>query len=325
MVGWAAPSVAQGETGEVAIDLPSQAERTGTEVDPQGLYQIPAQRFVVRDVSQRVLDGARQTTAWAIPFGDGVGVYPLFQTLAAQIEDQGFTPLLRCGAQECGGFDFRRSLELLPPPVMFLDLAEFYVLTATRPSEDAEEGVMLVVSRTASHVTCQITRVTGRSSVLPSVAEPTVPATRVEVAGPDHSDPSPVIAASDPAPSQESSSFAEQLKILGTAVLEDVSFPPGSSQLDDMPNSLNVLAAFLAANPDRRATIVGHSDSSGSAVANLALSKKRAATVRRLLIEQLGVPADRVSADGVGHLAPRDTNATQEGMARNRRVEVVVN
>lgn len=107
-------------------------------------------------------------------------------------------------------------------------------------------------------------------------------------------------------------------------MLEDVVFPSGSSELTTAPASLAALAAYLAAHPERQVVIVGHSDSSGSAAANLALSKRRAAAVRRQLIDDFAVPAAQVSSDGVGQLAPRASNASAAGRARNRRVEVVV-
>lgn len=121
-----------------------------------------------------------------------------------------------------------------------------------------------------------------------------------------------------------SASLGAQLDTAGRAVLEDVVFPSGSSELTTAPASLAALAAYLAAHPERQVVIVGHSDSSGSAAANLALSKRRAAAVRRQLIDDFAVPAAQVSSDGVGQLAPRASNASAAGRARNRRVEVVV-
>ncbi len=69
--------------------------------------------------------------------------------------------------------------------------------------------------------------------------------------------------------------------------------------------------------------IVGHSDNQGGLDANLALSKHRAEAVRDALVER-GVDAARLEAHGVAYLAPITTNATEEGRAVNRRVELVL-
>jgi outer membrane protein OmpA-like peptidoglycan-associated protein len=54
------------------------------------------------------------------------------------------------------------------------------------------------------------------------------------------------------------------------------------------------------------------------------LSERRAEAAAQVLIDRYGVDRDRVTAKGVGFLAPRATNQTEEGRQKNRRVEVVV-
>lgn len=67
--------------------------------------------------------------------------------------------------------------------------------------------------------------------------------------------------------------------------------------------------------------IIGHTDSDGSADANLELSKKRAAAVKEILVSEFGIDADRLSTDGMGATQPLGSNATAAGKAENRRVE----
>jgi OOP family OmpA-OmpF porin len=69
--------------------------------------------------------------------------------------------------------------------------------------------------------------------------------------------------------------------------------------------------------------IAGHTDSIGNDVANLALSKQRAETVRSLLIS-LGIEEQRVRAIGKGESEPKGDNGTPEGRLMNRRVEVTL-
>lgn len=84
---------------------------------------------------------------------------------------------------------------------------------------------------------------------------------------------------------------------------------------------LHTIAEVMKKNTDWALTVEGHTDNIGGNVANQDLSARRAAAVRTALI-QLGISEMRLSASGFGASAPRDTNATLAGRARNRRVEL---
>ena len=90
------------------------------------------------------------------------------------------------------------------------------------------------------------------------------------------------------------------------------------------PLVLQELADWMAANPNQNVTIAGHTDSSGQAAANMALSLARAQTLRDILVTQYQIAADRISAIGAGDTQPLVDNATAAGRAQNRRVEVAV-
>lgn len=85
------------------------------------------------------------------------------------------------------------------------------------------------------------------------------------------------------------------------------------------------LADALRRNPQWQVTISGHTDAAGSAEANMDLSRRRSDAVRGALVRAFGVNAGQLSTRGYGATAPRDTNDTPEGRARNRRVELVRN
>jgi outer membrane protein OmpA-like peptidoglycan-associated protein len=87
--------------------------------------------------------------------------------------------------------------------------------------------------------------------------------------------------------------------------------------------SLSKFSGVVASYPELRFNVEGHTDSTGSAATNQELSLKRAMTVRDYLISQ-GVPASKIDVAGLGPTAPIGDNATTDGRARNRRVEIVV-
>jgi outer membrane protein OmpA-like peptidoglycan-associated protein len=91
--------------------------------------------------------------------------------------------------------------------------------------------------------------------------------------------------------------------------------------------AMRQLAAFAEAlkGPDATAaqiTIAGHTDTTGDAAYNMALSFNRAAAVRAILVERFGVPGERLSAVGRGESQPLDAIHGEDG--RNRRVEFAV-
>ncbi|MDZ4348358.1 MAG: OmpA family protein [Xanthomonadaceae bacterium] len=101
-------------------------------------------------------------------------------------------------------------------------------------------------------------------------------------------------------------------------------FATGQSALrPEARDNLSRLIEFVQRRPDAQVLIEGHTDSSGSASQNQALSEKRAQTVRQALIEE-GVDPRRLTAVGMGQGQPIGDNRTAEGRARNRRVEVIV-
>ncbi len=87
--------------------------------------------------------------------------------------------------------------------------------------------------------------------------------------------------------------------------------------------TLEQIANLLNNEPDLRLFVVGHTDMTGGYEYNMDLSQRRAGAVAAALAERFGVSADRLAPAGVGPLAPVASNATEEGRAENRRVELV--
>ncbi|MEX2284592.1 MAG: OmpA family protein [Gemmatimonadota bacterium] len=88
-------------------------------------------------------------------------------------------------------------------------------------------------------------------------------------------------------------------------------------------DNLSSLAASLNKYPKTEALIVGHTDSDGADAYNQGLSDRRAAAARAYLVSQ-GIAGSRIRTAGRGEMEPIDSNATVDGRAQNRRVEVAI-
>jgi outer membrane protein OmpA-like peptidoglycan-associated protein len=106
--------------------------------------------------------------------------------------------------------------------------------------------------------------------------------------------------------------------------LGDVLFETGQTELlESARSSLVEVVDLLQSEPDKLIRIEGHTDSVGSAQANLELSEMRADAVRLALID-LGVASERITSIGLGEDFPIASNESEEGRSRNRRVDVIL-
>ncbi|HUS23464.1 MAG TPA: OmpA family protein [Candidatus Binatia bacterium] len=106
-----------------------------------------------------------------------------------------------------------------------------------------------------------------------------------------------------------------------TVVLTNVHFRFNSDELtDEAYRILNSVAATLRTRPNSRLLVAGHADEIGSAKYNMALSQRRADSVREF-IGYLGIDGDRLVTKAFGESQPVASNRTDEGRALNRRVE----
>ena len=106
--------------------------------------------------------------------------------------------------------------------------------------------------------------------------------------------------------------------------LGDVSFETGQSELkDDAAQNVADVVDLLQSEPDKRIRIEGHTDSTGAANLNQALSERRAEAVETALVK-VGVDPNRIEILGLGENFPIATNETDAGRRQNRRVDVIL-
>ncbi|MEJ6405052.1 OmpA family protein [Yoonia sp. 2307UL14-13] len=289
----------------MTLNFPSNASLQREVTGDLDSYALPIGIWDKGVMPTEVVEGQMTRQAWRIG-AQSLTTLQMLRPLREQLRNDRFRVIFECQTEACGGFDFRFGTKTLPPPEMQINLGDFRFLAARRIVEGGTEYVSLFVSKTAQAGFVQVTRV-----------------------GPPEEDAAPLVTTTAPAlrggVTTDASGLVQKLEAVGHAVLDDLQFETGSSQLGEGPfASLDALADHLAATPDLTVALVGHTDASGSLDANIALSKRRAATVLERLVSEYGITRTRLAAEGMGYLAPIDSNATDEGRDANRRVEVIV-
>ena len=83
------------------------------------------------------------------------------------------------------------------------------------------------------------------------------------------------------------------------------------------------LKEIMEKHPEVKVTVTGHTDNVGKASSNMTLSINRANNIKKMLVEK-GIPANRITTVGKGQTEPAESNATPEGRAKNRRIEITI-
>jgi len=110
----------------------------------------------------------------------------------------------------------------------------------------------------------------------------------------------------------------------GHIAIYDIHF--NADKADILPESaqaLTTVAEFLKANAGKKFFVVGHAAGIGDFDSGLKLSEERAQAVIDELVAKYGVAGNQLEAHGVGALCPVASNKTEQGAAKNRRVEIV--
>jgi outer membrane protein OmpA-like peptidoglycan-associated protein len=109
----------------------------------------------------------------------------------------------------------------------------------------------------------------------------------------------------------------------GKIITYAITFDIGKANIKpESMTEINRIAQLMKDNGDLQFEVQGHTDNTGTVVGNQRLSEQRAQAIVNKLVE-MGVAANRLSAKGMGQSAPLADNSTDEGRAKNRRVEFV--
>jgi outer membrane protein OmpA-like peptidoglycan-associated protein len=291
------------------LQLPSNAKLLFQEGKAADSTEIAIGPFANGDLPELEAEGEILRQAWSLQ--SNATTLQTMQPLRDQLAAQDYQTLYSCFDSECGGFDFRFELDVFPAPYMHVNLFDFRYLTVRRGTPKGQSYVEVLVSKAGGTSFIQLTQIAPQESGYLQIK--TTGTTAVAPASPrdthaNQDQPLPVA-----------------LETAGHVILADLAFETGSSTLGPGPfATLAALADFLRADPARRVALVGHTDSEGSLDGNIALSKRRAASVLERLVSAHSVPRAQLAAEGMGYLSPISSNLTPEGRDRNRRVEVIL-
>ncbi|MFY0311476.1 OmpA family protein [Leisingera sp. D0M16] len=278
------------------MTLPSGAAAVSERVTALGVYQLPVGLEASDEVPSQRFEGRISRRTWRLE-GNST-VLEILAPMREQLLAQGYEVLLDCAARDCGGFGFRFGIEVVPAPDMMVDISRYHFLSAAKNGQ----AVSILVSRAG-----------GTAYVQMITVQP--PAAQAPVVKPAAEAPAPV----------RPVELAKVLEVRGHAVLTDLVFESGSTRLrKGRYGSLKQLAGFLAANPQYRLLLVGHTDTVGSQEQNAGISERRAQSVKERLTEAYGADEARIDVAGAGFLAPIASNLLPEGREANRRVEAVL-
>lgn len=310
----------------LTLEFPGPATELAHHAEMPGSYRLPIGAFAEGTLPSRLSEGAVSQSAFQIE-APGLTTLGMMELLREEVMAAGYSILFECETVACGGFDFRYATTVLPEPDMHVDLGDFRFLAAERISGTGTDVLSLLVSRSPDMGYVQITEVgpaaqgvvtaltTGALLQPNTMAGAAAETAQSETPQPETPQSEPVLPAD----------LAARLEAGQPVALDDLVFAPGRATLEEGDYaSLTVLAAWLQAHPDLKVTLVGHTDASGGLAGNIALSRRRAESVRQWLLSHDGLAPGQIAAEGVGFLAPRDTNLTEAGRTRNRRVEVML-
>lgn len=118
--------------------------------------------------------------------------------------------------------------------------------------------------------------------------------------------------------------MADKIEAEGKVALYGIYFDTDSAAVKaDSKPTLDEIGKLMQNNADLKLLVVGHTDNQGGFDYNIDLSQRRAVSVTEALVNNYGISNDRLKPWGVGYTAPVATNSTEEGRAKNRRVELV--
>jgi outer membrane protein OmpA-like peptidoglycan-associated protein len=254
------------------------------------------------------LEGKVTGYVYALP--PGTATLEVFRNYQAALQQAGFTPLFACDDEACGDGGILAQHVYAGSHIMAnggirssqaaMYGTDIHFMSAKRTTDGRDTFVSLFVSKESA------------------------------MGGADENSVSVVLHIIEPKPMGNAMVFVDAAKMAsdiaasGHVALYGIYFDTDSAVVKpDSDRALKEIATLLTRQKELKVYIVGHTDNQGGYDHNMTLSARRARAVVDALATRYGVAASRMQPAGAGFLAPVASNATDEGRAKNRRVELV--
>lgn len=266
------------------------SEMTSFKDDAFGEYEVATGPGKARKLTRsEAVEGRKYSISYELKGEHSIA--EVFRNYELRLQDRGFDTLYKCEAKECGRTDFRYSLETIPSPHMQIDGFKYRYIAARKLVDGIEITATILVSMNNNIVFTQVIVVEAGA-----LENKIIDATQMQI------------------------SIGET----GRIALYGIFFDFDKATLKpESKDTLDEIAKLLLGTPELRVFVVGHTDNQGSLEYNTVLSKNRANSVVKQLTSVYGVAKNRIVAAGVGFLSPLASNNSEEGRAKNRRVELV--
>jgi OmpA-OmpF porin, OOP family len=289
------PAIAQ--RGDVAgsKDFPGIGRFRGSVISGYQVKDFDAARLQAapfkdgKPAAARRLEG--RVTRIAYRTGAGPTILEVARNFETQLAKGGFETLVACDTDACGGIPFTEAIDVLPIPQMWVDGFDYRYYAGRKAEGGRETYASVLVSKNNDQIYAQLTV--------------------VQIAGLENK-------------MVDAAAMAKGLGENGHIALYGIYFDTDKAVIKpESRPTLDEIAKLLTGQPRLNVIIVGHTDSQGSFDYNMNLSRQRAEAVAAALVHTYKIAKARLRTAGVGLLAPVGSNATDEGRALNRRVELV--
>lgn len=237
----------------------------------------------------RTLEG--RVTRIAYRTGPGPSILEVSRNFENQLVKAGFETLLACNADDCGGIPFSEKIDALPIPAMWIDGFDYRYFAGHKRDGNADIYATVITSKNNDDIYAQLV-----VAVVGAMENKMI----------------------------DAAAMAKGLGEKGHIAIYGIYFDTDKAIIKpESAPTLAEMAKLLGGQPALNVFIVGHTDNQGSFEHNMTLSRQRADAVAAALATTYKIPRGRMKTAGLGFLAPVGSNATDEGRALNRRVELV--
>jgi len=263
----------------------------------------------------RTVEGKRSRRLYMAP--DGRSSLEVFRNYEKALAEAGFTTLFSCAKEACGRRDGLLGYVLFgskPLPARtakdagllvndaFTGSSEERLLVAEKADGPRQTFVQLLVAKSFGF------EARGRKEAGPAVLLEVVEIGAME----------------ERMVTVDATAMAKGIAETGSVALYGIHFDTDKAVVKpESAETIAEIAKLLKAEPTLKLYVVGHTDNQGGLDYNLGLSRRRAQAVVDELTKRHGIAAARLTPAGVAMLAPKAPNDSEEGRAKNRRVELV--